>query len=114
MVGPAIEASKTLEAEGRSVGVFDLLWLSPLDEDRLLDVVVKSGGRVVIAHEANLTGGFGAEIAARLHELCDGGIKLKIKRVASPDIRFPAAPILSRELLPNAAKIVAAVRTVLS
>jgi 2-oxoisovalerate dehydrogenase E1 component len=113
MVGPALEAATALENEGHAVGVTDLRWLSPLDEETLRESVAEANGRVVIAHEANLTGGFGAEIVARLHEIFEDSIKLKVKRVAAPDVRLPAAPILSRQLLPNAGQIAAAVRSLL-
>jgi 2-oxoisovalerate dehydrogenase E1 component len=60
-----------------------------------------------------LTGGFGAEIVARLHEMLDDRLTLKIKRVGSPDVRMPAAPALAQRLLPNAEKIAAAVRAIM-
>jgi 2-oxoisovalerate dehydrogenase E1 component len=109
MLGAALEAADTL----KNVGVLDLRWLSPLDEDALRQVVTEAGGRVVVAHEANLTGGFGAEIVARLHEMLGDRLPLKIKRVGSPDIRMPAAPALAKQLLPNAEKIAAAVRAIM-
>jgi len=107
-LGPALEAADTL----KNVGVIDLRWLSPLDDESLRKVVVEAGGRVVVAHEANLTGGFGAEIVARLHEMLGDQLTLKIKRVGSPDVRMPSAPALAQRLLPNAEKIMAAVRAV--
>jgi len=110
MLGAALEAADTIG----NVGVLDLRWLSPLDEDALREVTLDAGGRVVVAHEANLTGGFGAEIVARLHEMLGDRLTLKIKRVGSPDIRMPAAPVLSQRLLPNAEKIAAAVRAIMS
>jgi 2-oxoisovalerate dehydrogenase E1 component len=75
--------------------------------------VTEARGRVVVAHEANLTGGFGAEIVARLHEMLGDRLPLKVKRVGSPDIRMPAAPALAQQLLPNAEKIAAAVRAIM-
>lgn len=112
MVRIALEAAAALEKDGLSAGVLDLRWLSPLDETALREAVIAAGGRVVVAHEANLTGGFGAEIVARLHEMLDGQLALKIKRVATPNVRMPAAPLLAQQLLPNAARIEAAVRAV--
>jgi 2-oxoisovalerate dehydrogenase E1 component len=109
MLGAALEAADAV----KNVGVIDLRWLSPLDEDALRDVAIEAGGRVVVAHEANLTGGFGAEIVARLHEMLGNRLSLKIKRVGSPDIRMPAAPALAQQLLPNAEKIAAAVRAIM-
>jgi pyruvate/2-oxoglutarate/acetoin dehydrogenase E1 component len=44
----------------------------------------------VVAHEANVTGGFGVEIVARLHELFENGAPLKIKRVGTPNVRIPS------------------------
>ena len=108
-LGPALEAADLVG----NVGVLDLRWLSPLDEDALRQIVLDANGRVVVAHEANRTGGFGAEIVARLHEMLGDRLPLKIKRVASPDVRMPAAPALAQQLLPNAEKIAAAVRAIM-
>jgi 2-oxoisovalerate dehydrogenase E1 component len=113
MVRIALEAAATLEAEGFDVGVLDLRWLSPLDEKSLCQAVESAQGRVVVAHEANVTGGFGAEIVARLHDLLGDNMKIKATRVGAPDIRMPASPVLSQELLPNASRIAAAVRSLI-
>ena len=64
-IGASLEAAEKIG----NVAVLDLRWLSPLDEDALRQVALDAGGRVVVAHEANRTGGFGAEIVARLHEM---------------------------------------------
>lgn len=112
MVRVALEAAEKLEKGGSKVGVLDLRWLSPLDEKTLRQTVLEAGGRVVVAHEANLTGGFGAEIVARIHEMLGDQMSLKIRRVATPDVRMPAAPILAQQLLPNVERIMSAVRTV--
>jgi 2-oxoisovalerate dehydrogenase E1 component len=109
MLAAALEAADTVE----NVSVIDLRWLSPLDDDALRRVVLEAGGRVVVAHEANLTGGFGAEIVARLHDMLGDQLTLKVRRVASPDVRMPSAPALAQRLLPNAEKIVTAVRAVM-
>jgi len=113
MVGPSLEAAETLRKEGIDAGVLDLRWLAPLDVEGLRGAVVRANGRAVVAHEANLTGGFGAEIVARLHETLGGALNPRIRRVGAPDIRVPAAPILARQLLPNAERIATAVRAVI-
>jgi 2-oxoisovalerate dehydrogenase E1 component len=113
MVRVALKAAEDLKAQGIHTAVLDLRWLSPLDEAALRDAVNQAGGHVVVAHEANVTGGFGAEIVARLHEMMDGR-PLKVRRVATPDVRVPAAPGLSAHLLPNDEKIVAAVKSLLT
>jgi len=104
-----LEASRQLGQDGIEAAVLDLRWLSPLDDASLSAVVMGCQGQAVIAHDANLTGGFGAEIAARLHEQHGHGA-ICIRRVASPDIRVPAAP-LQRALLPDAAAIVRAAKS---
>jgi 2-oxoisovalerate dehydrogenase E1 component len=112
MVRAALEAAEALKAEGVQAGVLDLRWLSPLDETTLRIAVRQAGGRAVIAHEANLTGGFGAEIVARLHEGLND-LNLKVRRVGAPDVRMPASTVLSAQLLPTAQTIAAAVKSVL-
>ena len=71
MVRVALEAAQLLESEGLQVGVLDLRWLAPLDEEAIRSAATRANGKVVVAHEANVTGGFGAEILARLHELSE-------------------------------------------
>lgn len=110
----ALEAAAKLADEGADVAVLDLRWLNPLDEDGLRAAVTQAAGKVIVLHEANQTGGFGAEIVARLHELFNGKIDLKVKRVATPDMRIPAAPILQRALLPSAANVIDAVSRLLA
>jgi len=114
MVRVALEAAEALEQEGLKIAVLDLRWLSPLDEKSLYKAVKEAGGRAVIVHEANLTGGFGGEIAARLHEAIGHEVALKIRRVATPDVRMPAAPPLSQQLLPNTTRITDALKEVMT
>ena len=105
-----LEAADLLQQEGRSAGVLDLRWLCPLDEDALRQAAKEAAGQVVVVHEANRTGGFGAEIVARLQELLQGDVLLKVERVATPNVRMPAAPVLQRELLPTPQRIADAAR----
>jgi 2-oxoisovalerate dehydrogenase E1 component len=111
MVGPSIEAAERLAAHGCDAAVLDLRWLSPLDENALLDVVRVAAGRVLVVHEAVKTGGFGAEIVAKLDEALSGEMKLSMRRVTSPDTRIPAAPSLQAALIPSANTIVDAAIT---
>ena len=114
MVRHALEAANALDDEGSRVGVLDLRWLSPLDEEAIRQAVRAAGGRVVVAHEANLTGGFGGEIVARLHEMFEDTLPLRVKRIAAPDIRMPASPVLAQQLAPGARTLEAATRSLLS
>jgi 2-oxoisovalerate dehydrogenase E1 component len=110
----ALEAAAKLAEEGLDIGVLDLRWLCPLDEDGLRAAVSSASGRVIVLHEANRTGGFGAEVVARIHESFDSQLTLSVTRLATPDMRIPAAPILQRALLPTAAKVVDEVRGLLA
>ena len=113
MLSVALEAAAKLSDEDLDIGVLDLRWLCPLDSKGLRAAVKSAGGRVLVLHEANQTGGFGAEIIARLHELFDGDLPINAVRLATPDVRMPAAPILQRALLPNVDKVVTEVRQLL-
>lgn len=108
MVGPSLAAAEQLAAAGCDAAVLDLRWLSPLDETALLAVVRAAAGRVLVVHEAVRTGGFGAEIVARLDEALSGEMKLSIRRVTSPDTRIPAAPSLQSALIPGVDSILKA------
>ena len=110
----ALEAAAKLADEGADIAVLDLRWLNPLDEEGLRAAVKDASGKVIILHEANQTGGFGAEIVARLHESFSNGMDLSVTRVATPDVRIPAAPTLQRALLPSAAKVIDAVARLLA
>lgn len=107
MVPRALEAAEQLKSKGLEAAVLDLRWLNPLDEAALADVVDRASGRVVVAHEAVRTGGFGAEIIAGLHERI-GGAGVQAKRVTTPNVRMPATPAWQAELIPNADAIAAA------
>jgi 2-oxoisovalerate dehydrogenase E1 component len=68
-VMPALEAAaEALHLEGISAAILDMRWLAPVDWETLSQTVGASEGRAIIVHEANQTGGFGAEIIAGLAE----------------------------------------------
>jgi 2-oxoisovalerate dehydrogenase E1 component len=114
MLQVALDAAKQLAEEGVDVGVLDLRWLCPLDNDGLRSAVKCASGKVIVLHEANRTGGFGAEVVARLHEFFYNDLALSIARVATPDMRIPASPVLLRALLPTAAKVMDETRRLLA
>ncbi|MBG9390441.1 alpha-ketoacid dehydrogenase subunit alpha/beta [Caenimonas aquaedulcis] len=97
-------AAALLRERGIEASVLDLRWLAPLDEGAIEKALKHCGGRIVVAHEANLTGGFGGEIVARLIERC-GPSQVRFRRVASPNIRMPASPALQAAVLPDASRI---------
>jgi len=106
MVREALAAADLLETDGLSAEVIDVATLKPLDAATLLRSVGKTG-RCVIAHEAPLTAGFGAEIAARVAERGLLSLLAPIERVTGYDTVMPL-PRLEHHYLPNAARIAAA------
>lgn len=114
MTRTAREAANTLEREGISVSVLDLRWLVPLDESLLMQAVREVAGKVLVLHEANLTGGFGAEISARIGESLGDALDLRVHRLGLPDTRVPASPRLQERLVPSVESVSAAVRRLVS
>jgi len=112
MINETLAASDTLAGERISVEVIDLATLKPLDSDSILASVAKTG-RCVIIHEAPLTGGFGAEIAAKIAERGLVSLLAPIERVAGWDTVMPL-PRLEQYYLPSEARIVAAARRILA
>ncbi len=108
----ALEAADRLAGRGVGVDVIDLRWLNPLDFDPVLTSLARTS-KLVIAHEANLTGGFGAEIAARAAAEGFWSLDAPVARVGAPDLRMPSAPALQTAVLVGAEQIVAAVEGVL-
>lgn len=114
MLHRARNAADRLAEQGHRVCVVDLRWLRPLDDETIDAVVKKCGGRVIVAHEANLTGGFGAEIAARISERHFGTLVAPVRRIGAPDIRVPAAPRLQAAVIPSSQWIVDAALSLLA
>ncbi|WAX59030.1 hypothetical protein M6B22_09795 [Jatrophihabitans cynanchi] len=106
-----VAAAAELDAEQIGLDVIEAVWLNPFDTPAVLDSVARTG-RLMVVHEANVTGGFGAEVLARVAE---SGISLRSPacRVGLPDLRVPAAPGLSSAVLPSASSVAAAARTII-
>ncbi|HKA48392.1 MAG TPA: alpha-ketoacid dehydrogenase subunit beta [Candidatus Dormibacteraeota bacterium] len=110
MVHHCLEAAEAVAAEGISVEVIDLRTLQPLDRETILRSVEKTA-RAMVVHEDNLTGGFGAEVAAIIADQGFEYLDAPITRVAGPDV--PAMPFnhpQEEAFLPNPEKIAAAMR----
>jgi 2-oxoisovalerate dehydrogenase E1 component len=107
MVQRSLEAARTLGDAGTSVEVIDLRTLNPLDMETIMDSVRKTG-KVLIAHEDTLTGGFGAEIAALIAEDAFQHLDAPVRRVAAKDAPVPYGPTLENAMLPQTADIVRA------
>ena len=109
MVDEALQAAETVSAEGIEVEVLDLRTLAPLDRDAILASAARTG-KVIVAHEANLTGGVGGEVAAIIAERAFELLDAPLVRLAAPDTPVPFSPPLEDFFRPNAAKIADAVR----
>jgi 2-oxoisovalerate dehydrogenase E1 component beta subunit len=113
MIYVADEAADALAKDGVSVEIIDLRSIIPFDEEAILESVAKTN-RVIILHEAPLTGGAGAEFAARIAEKAFDHLDAPVKRVASLDVPTPYSPPLEAFYLPNRDKVVAAARELLA
>ncbi len=110
----SLEAAEILSKEdGVEVMVVDLRTLLPLDKEAIIGAV-KATGKVLIVHEATLTGGIGGEIAAIISENAFQSLDAPIKRVGSLDTPVPFAPPLEEFFLPDIKKIVKALRELAS
>ena len=75
---------------------------------------VKKTGRALIVHEAPLTVGFGAEVAARLADAAFPWLDAPVRRVTFPDRPVPYARVLENALLPGRDRVVAEARALLA
>jgi len=107
-----MDAAEVLAKEGVEAEVIDLRTLVPYDEETVL-ASVKKTGRVLVVHEAQLTLGFGAEVAARLADAAFPWLDAPVRRVTYPDRPVPYARVLENVLLPNRDKVLAEARAVL-
>jgi pyruvate dehydrogenase E1 component beta subunit len=112
MVHTSFAASNLLEKEGIKCEVIDLQTLVPLDKETIL-ASIKKTGKAVIVHEAVKTSGFGAEIAAIIADEAFSFLKSPIKRVTAPDTPIPYASRLEDEFIPDEAKIISAVKSII-
>ena len=82
------------------VEVIDLRTLLPWDEGLVFDSVRKTG-KALVLHEDTMTGGIGAEISSRIHEMCFEHLDAPVARTASLDTAFPFAEDLERNFMAN-------------
>ncbi len=111
MVLEAMAAADRLAARGVEATVIDLATLHPLDQETIVGSVRRTG-RCVIVHEAPLSGGWGAEVAARLAEHALTALLAPIVRVAGYDTVMPL-PRLEAHYMPGVDRILAAAERVL-
>jgi len=106
----ALEAAETVAGEGIDVEVVDLRTLYPIDRTAILTSVRKTS-KALIIHEDNLTGGYGAEVAATIAEWGFMDLDAPVRRLAGPDV--PAVPFshpMQEWFMVNPEKIATAIR----
>jgi len=113
LVHKSLLAASVLESKGFSVEVIDIRSIVPLDTQHIFKSVEKTG-RVLVAHEDLIFGGFGAEISAQITEQCFLHLDAPVKRVG---MRYAAAvphsPILEDIVLPQTEDVIAAAQELL-
>ena len=113
LVQRSLDATKKVEEKhGVSIEVIDLRTLNPLDKETILTSVRKTG-KVIIAHEDTLTGGFGAEIAAIIALEAFEHLDAPVQRVAARDTPVPYGPGLENAMLPQESDVITALERLL-
>src|SRR6184192_1717844 len=109
LVHESLAAAEEAEKEGVSVEVVDPRTLQPLDEDALVSSVKKTN-RCVVAHEAVVRGGFGAEVAALIQYGAFDWLDAPIERVGAKFSPLPFAPVMEEFVVPHAGDVLHAIR----
>jgi 2-oxoisovalerate dehydrogenase E1 component beta subunit len=109
MVHLALEAASTLAGDGIELEVVDLRTLMPLDKERILESVRKTG-KVILLHEDNRTGGIAGELAAIVAEEAFEYLDGPVMRITAPDTPVPYSPPLEEFFLPKTPDIIRVAR----
>jgi acetoin:2,6-dichlorophenolindophenol oxidoreductase subunit beta len=109
LVHEALKAAEEAEGEGISVEVVDPRTLQPLDEDALVESVKKTN-RCVVAHEAVVRMGFGAEVAALVQHQAFDYLDAPVERVGAKFAPLPFAPVMEQYVVPHAADVLKAIK----
>jgi 2-oxoisovalerate dehydrogenase E1 component len=96
----ALDAAEKLAAEGWSVEVIDLRTLLPWDVATVAASVRKTS-KALVLHEAPITGGFGAEIAATIGRVCFQDLDAPVERLGGLDIPIPFSKHLEEIFMPK-------------
>ncbi|WP_020577849.1 alpha-ketoacid dehydrogenase subunit beta [Actinopolymorpha alba] len=112
MVKTCLAAAEAAEQDGQHLAVVDLRTLSPFDLGPVYELVRRTG-RVIVVHEAPITGGLGAELAARITQECFFSLEAPVLRVGGFDLPYPPARA-EEEYLPDLDRVLDAVDRVLA
>jgi pyruvate dehydrogenase E1 component beta subunit len=108
MVHVCLHAAEELEKEGIDAEVIDVRCLLPLDAETIFASVRKTH-RAVVVYEDWKSGGFGAEIHARVTESCFDDLDAPVGRVGGLNVPMPYARVLELQCIPNDKDVLAAV-----
>jgi 2-oxoisovalerate dehydrogenase E1 component len=108
LVKRSLDVAAKMDARGVSVEVVDLRSLLPWDESAVLASVAKTG-RVLVAHEDTITGGFGGEVAATIAQKGFESLDAPVMRIGAADAPVPYNWFLEAEVLPQERHLMAAV-----
>jgi 2-oxoisovalerate dehydrogenase E1 component len=108
LVQRSLLAAQQAEKDGVSAMVIDLRTIMPFDWDAIADAV-KTTSRIVIAHEDQITCGFGAELAARVSGELFEYLDAPVRRVGALDTPVAYCPDLEEAILPSSADVLAAI-----
>jgi pyruvate dehydrogenase E1 component beta subunit len=112
LVHESLAAADEAEERGISVEVIDPRTLQPLDEETVVASVNKTN-RCVVAHEAVVRMGWGAELAAVVQEKCFDYLDAPVERVGAKFAPVPFAPVMEEFVIPHKADVLEAIlRTV--
>nr|WP_250545906.1 transketolase C-terminal domain-containing protein [Paenarthrobacter sp. DKR-5] len=111
MVARCLQVAELAAEDGIEVEVLDLRWLKPLDAEGLA-ASVRRTRRAVVVHEAPLTSGLGAEVAALVTERCFDTLRAPVERVTGFDVPYPSGD-LEDEYIPNIDRILFGIQRVL-
>jgi 2-oxoisovalerate dehydrogenase E1 component beta subunit len=107
----ALEAATRLAQEdGLETHIVDLRTILPLDVELILESARRTG-KVLVVHEASLTGGVGAEVASLIGEHAFRALDAPVRRLGGIDAPVPFAPTLEEAALPNTESMIAALRS---
>ena len=109
LVQRSVAAARDLEEEGVSVEILDLRSLNPYDMESIRKSVMKTG-RVLVAHEDQISFGYGAEIAAKIADEMFSFLDAPVKRLGALDCFVGYHPTLENATLPQVANIKDAIR----
>jgi pyruvate dehydrogenase E1 component beta subunit len=107
MVTTALESATAAADDGHEIEVIDLRSISPIDTATVVESVQRTG-RLVVVHEAAVSFGVGAELAARVQEKAFYSLEAPVLRVGGFDTPYPASR-LEEEWLPTVDRILDAV-----